>query len=93
MRRVNRILLSHLCFFLFCLFSSFQCLDLNKFVAVPDEGYLVNRALELLDNETFWAGIIFENLQSNSSQPPPYIRYKIRMDIDEVERTDKEMDR
>ncbi|XP_075891700.1 phospholipid-transporting ATPase ABCA1 [Nelusetta ayraudi] len=69
------------------------CLDLNKFEAVPDEGHLVNRALELLDSETFWAGIVFENLQPNSSNPPPYIRYNIRMDIDEVERTDKEMDR
>lgn len=62
-------------------------------MAVPDEGHLVNTALELLDNETFWAGIVFENLQSNSSHPPPYIRYKIRMDIDEVERTDDDMER
>lgn len=74
-----------------CLFL--QCLDLNKFVAVHDESHLINRALELLDNETFWAAIVFENLPPNSSQPPPYIKYKIRMDIDEVERTNKAMDR
>lgn len=80
-------------FFSNCIFIFCQCLDLNKFEAVPDEGHLVNRALELLDSETFWAGIVFENLQPNSSNPPPYIRYNIRMDIDEVERTDKEMDR
>lgn len=68
-------------------------MDLNKFEAVPDEALLVSKALELLDNETFWAGIVFENLQPNSSTPPPYVRYKIRMDIDEVERTSKVKER
>ncbi|XP_047448746.1 phospholipid-transporting ATPase ABCA1-like isoform X2 [Mugil cephalus] len=65
------------------------CLDLNKFEAAPTEGHLVSRALELLRNETFWAGVVFENLQPESSDPPPYVKYKIRMDIDEVERTNK----
>uniref|UniRef100_A0A3Q3Q5W3 ABC transporter domain-containing protein n=1 Tax=Monopterus albus TaxID=43700 RepID=A0A3Q3Q5W3_MONAL len=66
-----------------------QCLDLNKFEAVPTEGHVVSKAQELLNNKTFWAAIIFENLQPDSSQPPPYVKYKIRMDIDEVERTNK----
>uniref|UniRef100_A0A8D3C623 ABC transporter domain-containing protein n=1 Tax=Scophthalmus maximus TaxID=52904 RepID=A0A8D3C623_SCOMX len=65
------------------------CLDLNKFVAVPDETQLVSEALELLKNDTYWASVVFENLQPDSSQPPPYLKYKIRMDVDEVERTNK----
>ncbi|KAM9717085.1 phospholipid-transporting ATPase ABCA1 isoform 2-T3 [Menidia menidia] len=65
------------------------CLDLNKFEAAPTEGHLVNKALEHLNNDTFWAGIVFENLQPNSSNIPPYVKYKIRMDIEEVERTNK----
>ncbi|XP_037549875.1 phospholipid-transporting ATPase ABCA1-like [Nematolebias whitei] len=65
------------------------CLDLNKFEAVETEGHLVNKALEHLNNDTFWAGVVFENLQLNSSHIPPYVKYKIRMDIDEVERTNK----
>ncbi|XP_078132549.1 phospholipid-transporting ATPase ABCA1 isoform X2 [Sander vitreus] len=69
------------------------CLDLNKFEASPTESHLVGRALELLKNGTYWAGVVFENLQPNSSQPPPYVKYKIRMDIDEVERTNKVKDR
>ncbi|XP_031140894.1 phospholipid-transporting ATPase ABCA1-like isoform X1 [Sander lucioperca] len=69
------------------------CLDLNKFEAAPTESHLVGRALELLKNGTYWAGVVFENLQPNSSQPPPYVKYKIRMDIDEVERTNKVKDR
>ncbi|CAJ1086292.1 LOW QUALITY PROTEIN: phospholipid-transporting ATPase ABCA1-like [Xyrichtys novacula] len=63
------------------------CLDLNKFEAAPNEGHLVTRALDLLENDTFWAGIVFENLQPNSSEAPPYVKYKIRMDVDEVEQT------
>ncbi|KAM6909437.1 phospholipid-transporting ATPase ABCA1 [Xenentodon cancila] len=65
------------------------CLDLNKFEAAPTEGQLVKKALEHLKNDTFWAGIVFNDLESNSSHIPPYVKYKIRMDIDEVERTNK----
>ncbi|XP_010781491.1 ATP-binding cassette sub-family A member 1-like [Notothenia coriiceps] len=63
------------------------CLDLNKFEAVPTESRLLSRAQELLENETYWAGLVFENLQPNASLPPPYVKYKIRMDIDEAEGT------
>uniref|UniRef100_A0A3Q1GH78 P-type phospholipid transporter n=1 Tax=Acanthochromis polyacanthus TaxID=80966 RepID=A0A3Q1GH78_9TELE len=66
-----------------------SCFDLNKFEAAPTEGLLVTRALDLLENDTLWAGFVFENLQENSSDIPPYVKYKIRMDIDEVERTNK----
>uniref|UniRef100_A0A7N6BW12 ABC transporter domain-containing protein n=1 Tax=Anabas testudineus TaxID=64144 RepID=A0A7N6BW12_ANATE len=69
------------------------CLDLNKFESAPTESHLVKKALELLPNNTFWAGVVFENLQPDGSQPPPYVKYKIRMDIDEVERTNKVKDR
>uniref|UniRef100_A0A8C5NBN0 P-type phospholipid transporter n=1 Tax=Gouania willdenowi TaxID=441366 RepID=A0A8C5NBN0_GOUWI len=67
----------------------FRCLDLNKFEATPTEAQLVSRAMELLKTETFWAGVVFENLQVNSSRPPPYVKYKIRMDVEDVERTNK----
>ncbi|KAM8899352.1 phospholipid-transporting ATPase ABCA1 isoform 1-T3 [Spinachia spinachia] len=69
------------------------CLNLNKFEAAPTEGRLVSRALELLENGTFWAAIVFENLQPNSSGLPAYIKYKIRMDVDDVEPTNKLKDR
>ncbi|KAM3857848.1 phospholipid-transporting ATPase ABCA1 [Diretmus argenteus] len=69
------------------------CLDLNKFEATPTEGHLVSKALELLENDTFWAGIVFENLQPDARRPPPYVKYKIRMDVDEVERTDERKER
>ncbi|XP_054656668.1 phospholipid-transporting ATPase ABCA1-like isoform X9 [Dunckerocampus dactyliophorus] len=65
------------------------CLDLNKFEAVPSESHLVSEALELLKNDTFWAGVVFQNLEPDSDQPPPHVRYTIRMDIDELERTNK----
>uniref|UniRef100_A0A8C2X320 P-type phospholipid transporter n=1 Tax=Cyclopterus lumpus TaxID=8103 RepID=A0A8C2X320_CYCLU len=71
----------------------FQCLNLNKFEAVPTESHLVSRAQELLKNDTFWAAVVFENLQPNSSHPSPYVKYKIRMDIEDAERTNKVKDR
>ncbi|XP_056298859.1 phospholipid-transporting ATPase ABCA1-like [Pseudoliparis swirei] len=69
------------------------CLDLDKFEAAPTESHLVSRAQELLKNGTFWAAIVFENLQSNSSHPSPYVKYKIRMDIENAERTNKVKDK
>lgn len=62
-------------------------------MAVPTEGHLVSKALELLENDSFWAGVVFENLEPDASRPPPYVKYKIRMDIDEVERTSKVKER
>lgn len=70
-----------------------QCLDLNKFVGVPTEDRLVRKALELLENETYWAGIVFKNLGLHASEAPPHIKYAIRMDIDDVEGTKKLKDR
>ncbi|XP_057710932.1 phospholipid-transporting ATPase ABCA1-like isoform X1 [Corythoichthys intestinalis] len=69
------------------------CLDLNKFEAVPSENQLVSKSLELLKNESFWAGLVFADLPPDAGRAPAYVRYKIRMDIEEVERTDKKKER
>uniref|UniRef100_A0A8B9K328 P-type phospholipid transporter n=1 Tax=Astyanax mexicanus TaxID=7994 RepID=A0A8B9K328_ASTMX len=57
--------------------------------SLDTEEKLINDSLGLLDNRKFWAGIIFPDIQSNSSELPPHVNYKIRMDIDNVERTNK----
>ncbi|XP_061664469.1 phospholipid-transporting ATPase ABCA1-like isoform X2 [Syngnathoides biaculeatus] len=69
------------------------CLDLNKFEATLSEKQLVGKALELLKNDTYWAGVVFVDMPSDAHRPPPYIHYKIRMDIEEVERTNKRKER
>lgn len=66
---------------------------MDKFEAVPSEGHLVAKALELLKDNKYWAGIVFQDLKPNASLPTPYVKYKIRMDIDEAERTNKLKDR
>ncbi|KAG7243353.1 hypothetical protein INR49_011809 [Caranx melampygus] len=45
------------------------CLELNKFEAAPTEAHLVSRALEFLKNDTYWASVVFGNLQPDASQP------------------------
>ncbi|KAJ8382921.1 hypothetical protein SKAU_G00036990 [Synaphobranchus kaupii] len=69
------------------------CFDLDKFQAVPTEANLVEESLRLLKEEKFWAGIVFEDIDPQASDPPALVKYKIRMDIDEVERTNKAEDR
>uniref|UniRef100_A0A8C8J4V0 P-type phospholipid transporter n=1 Tax=Oncorhynchus tshawytscha TaxID=74940 RepID=A0A8C8J4V0_ONCTS len=65
------------------------CLNLDKFEAADSERHLMTRALELLESNRYWAGIVFEDLNPAASHPPPYVKYKIRMDIDKGERTNK----
>ncbi|KAG5261287.1 hypothetical protein AALO_G00302200 [Alosa alosa] len=69
------------------------CLDLDKFEAIAGEGPMVDRALELIDQQSYWAGIVFEGLVPNATQLPAFVKYKIRMDIEDVERSDKIKDR
>lgn len=66
-----------------------QCVNLDKLEPVSTEEKLVNESMSLLDNRKFWAGIVFLDVQPNSSELPQHVNYKIRMDIDNVERTNK----
>ncbi|XP_075031827.1 phospholipid-transporting ATPase ABCA7 [Calonectris borealis] len=71
-----------------------ECVCLDKIEAVATEEQLVARALELLEEQQFWAGVVFQP-PTNATAPtlPPHVRYKIRMDIDDVTRTNKIKDR
>lgn len=65
-------------------------MNLDKLEPVANEERLVNKSMGLLNNQKFWAGIVFPDIpQSNSTDLPPNVNYKIRMDIDNVERTNK----
>lgn len=70
-----------------------QCFSLNKLEGFETEGQLVNRALELLEERAFWAGVVFILPNSSSPKLHPHVTYKIRMDIDDVTRTNKIKDR
>uniref|UniRef100_A0A671RZX9 P-type phospholipid transporter n=1 Tax=Sinocyclocheilus anshuiensis TaxID=1608454 RepID=A0A671RZX9_9TELE len=65
------------------------CVNLDKLEPVANEERLVNKSMHLLDDRKFWAGIVFPDMQANTSDLPPNVNYKIRMDIDNVERTNK----
>uniref|UniRef100_H3DL31 P-type phospholipid transporter n=1 Tax=Tetraodon nigroviridis TaxID=99883 RepID=H3DL31_TETNG len=67
-----------------------ECVNLDKLEPVANEERLVNKSMGLLGNQRFWAGIVFPDIDpSNSTELPPKVNYKIRMDIDNVERTNK----
>ncbi|TRY85186.1 hypothetical protein DNTS_030944 [Danionella cerebrum] len=71
-----------------------QCFDLNKFEGVSSESLLVVQSLKLMAEDRFWAGLVFVDLgDTNTSQAPKHIKYKIRMDVEETERTDKVKER
>lgn len=79
--------------FYLLLLLHYKCVILDKFVALPDEDTVTYRALDLLEDGKFWAGLVFANLYPWSAQVPPHVKFKIRMDIDAVERTNKVKDR
>lgn len=68
-------------------------MTLNKFVPLPDEDAVTDRALDLLEDSKFWAGLVFVNMYPWTNNVPPHVKFKIRMDIDVVERTNKVKDR
>ncbi|KAG7256144.1 hypothetical protein CRUP_035701, partial [Coryphaenoides rupestris] len=67
-----------------------ECVNLDKLEPVANEERLVNKSMGLLSNQKFWAGIVFPDIaDGNASELPANVNYKIRMDIDNVERTNK----
>uniref|UniRef100_A0A3Q3XQQ9 ABC transporter domain-containing protein n=1 Tax=Mola mola TaxID=94237 RepID=A0A3Q3XQQ9_MOLML len=70
-----------------------ECIDLDKFLAYTDESQLTHQALYLLEENKFWAGLVFVDMYPWTTSVPPHVKYKIRMDIDAVERTNKIKDR
>ncbi|XP_078733168.1 phospholipid-transporting ATPase ABCA1-like [Lampetra fluviatilis] len=72
--------------------SYVQCLELNKFEGQANEGSLVNRSLELLGSSQLWAALVFPEM-GPSDPVPRHLKYKIRMDIDSVEVTNRVKDR
>ncbi|NXK96435.1 ABCA1 protein, partial [Formicarius rufipectus] len=71
-----------------------ECVCLDKIEAVATEDQLVARALELLEEQQFWAAVVFQPpINATAPTLPPHVRYKIRMDIDDVTRTNKIKDR
>ncbi|XP_055978796.1 retinal-specific phospholipid-transporting ATPase ABCA4 [Sorex fumeus] len=70
-----------------------ECLILDKFESYDDEIQLTQRALSLLEENRLWAGVVFPDMYPWTSSLPPHVKYKIRMDIDVVEKTNKIKDR
>ncbi|KAJ7332470.1 hypothetical protein JRQ81_014650, partial [Phrynocephalus forsythii] len=70
-----------------------ECLTLDKFEGQADEAEVMDHALCLLEENKFWAAVVFLDLDPTASQLPPHVKYKIRMDIDAVEKTNKIKDR
>ncbi|NXG55009.1 ABCA4 protein, partial [Hemiprocne comata] len=70
-----------------------ECLALDKFEGYLNESQLTHQALRLLEENKFWAGVVFPDIEPTSQSLPPHVKYKIRMDIDAVEKTNKIKDR
>ncbi|XP_061884457.1 phospholipid-transporting ATPase ABCA1-like isoform X2 [Entelurus aequoreus] len=66
-----------------------QCFPTQMPEGLENEDQLISRALELLSYGEFWAGVVFLLPDASSYDLPPHVTYKIRMDIDDVTRTNK----
>ncbi|XP_018099248.1 phospholipid-transporting ATPase ABCA1 isoform X2 [Xenopus laevis] len=66
-----------------------ECVNLDKLEPVATEEMLIDKSTELLSERKFWAGIVFMDLPAEETELPHHVKYKIRMDIDNVERTNK----
>ncbi|KAH9491700.1 ATP-binding cassette sub- A member 1 [Bulinus truncatus] len=71
----------------------FSCFQLDKFVGFHDSAALVEASLEMIQNNTFWSAVVFDNIEANATTVPPIIKYRIRMDSDKVDSTKSIMDK
>jgi len=74
--------------------SYLPCFSLNKFEPVDTEENLVKNSLRYIEDHTLWAAIVFNisketSLNYKGQQFPTFISYKIRMDTDRVDSTQK----
>ena len=70
-----------------------NCVELNRFIGLPTEKAVEDLGLKLIDKESFWAGIIFQNPQIDNSTLPDIVNYKIRMNSSQVHNTFYTQDR
>lgn len=78
-----------------------QCFELNRFIGFNNELELEKAASDLHERREFIAAIIFLNLNEtrskrdtkNKNPLPPHIKYKLRMDIDNIPSTRKIRDK
>lgn len=66
--------------------NSLQCMELNKFIGFANETEAIRGGLSMIEKQTFWAAIIFNNPEKKNSTDgsvggslPPIVSYKIRM--------------
>uniref|UniRef100_A0A669EAL6 P-type phospholipid transporter n=1 Tax=Oreochromis niloticus TaxID=8128 RepID=A0A669EAL6_ORENI len=67
--------------------------NLQERLSPRSSSWRLCQALHLLEENKFWAGVVFMDLYPWTTSVPPHVKYKIRMDIDAVERTNKIKDR
>ncbi|KAL8576510.1 hypothetical protein ACOMHN_003068 [Nucella lapillus] len=66
-----------------------RCFRFDKFQPYASEAAVVGTSLPLIENNTFWAAVIFENMEDKGEEVPPFVKYKIRMNSDYVDSTKK----
>ncbi|XP_033117050.1 phospholipid-transporting ATPase ABCA1-like isoform X2 [Anneissia japonica] len=64
-----------------------KCIKIDRFLGMESEETMLEEASKLLTNETFWAGVVFIDMEGAGSTIPGHVKYKIRMDSDRVEKT------
>ena len=76
--------------------NSIGCIELNKFEGYPNEQELVSVGTNLIDKESFWGGIVFQNPEENVNgvrKLPKIVNYKIRMNSSQTHDTTYTQDR
>jgi ATP-binding cassette, subfamily A (ABC1), member 1 len=66
--------------------NALGCIDLDKFIGYENEETAVDAAINRIDNDTFWALIVFED-NSNNTILPNIVTYKIRQSAKESRNT------
>ncbi|KAJ8306345.1 hypothetical protein KUTeg_016890 [Tegillarca granosa] len=70
-----------------------QCIEFNKFRGYATEKEFMDESVKQSAKNLLWAALEFENIDTQKSDLPSFISYKIRMDSSRVDNTKKIMDK
>ncbi|XP_062592616.1 phospholipid-transporting ATPase ABCA1-like [Saccostrea cucullata] len=70
-----------------------ECMVFDKFVGFATEEEMLTESTKMVENNTLWGALVFDiNNETHKYSLPTHVSYKIRMDADRVDTTDRVLD-
>ncbi|XP_013414368.2 LOW QUALITY PROTEIN: ATP-binding cassette sub-family A member 1-like [Lingula anatina] len=70
-----------------------QCFEFEKFEGHPNETEIIKRSHELIETNQFWAAIVIDNVDNETTVLPTHVNYRLRLNREKTDNTRQIMDK